>query len=359
MVSTWFACIYRVNRGIFYDGDETNMNKETVDNAIWFVYDGECPLCTNAALALRVQKKYGSLHLINAREEKPHFVLQEIKKRKLDLDEGMIIYDGRQFYHGKTALSFMAKFGENQGLFNLINKALFWSESIAKITYPWMRGLRNLLLNRLHIPKIDNLNLKSEPIFKEIFGDSWSELPSVMQRHYLNRPYSDDINVVNGRLDLMCSGPVKLLAPLLWLTGGIPPINAQNVPVTVHFESHKNSKAFTFNRIFYFENRKPYRFQSRMLQLDGNKVVELMKFGIGWKTSFHWEDGCVKLKHQGYILKLFGHYIPIPLTLLIGEGNAFEKPVDDNTFDMQVDVTHPWWGKVYGYKGRFYLKGED
>jgi len=45
--------------------------------------------------------------------------------------------------------------------------------------------------------------------------------------------------------------------------------------------------------------------------------------------------------------------------LLIGEGNALEKPVDDDTFDMQVDITHPWWGKVYEYKGRFHLKDGD
>jgi len=335
------------------------MTQLNAKKPIWFVYDGECPLCTNAALALRIKKTYGILHLVNARVEKDHFVMQEIFKRKYDLDEGMIIYDGNRFYHGKDALLFMARFGETQGFFNLFNKALFWSSGFANTTYPWMRGLRNLLLSQRHVAQIDNLNLKSEPIFKSIFGESWNDLPPVMQKHYLNRPYTDDINIVEGNLDVMCSGPIKCLAPFFWMTEGVPPINVKNVPVTVHFESNKHSKAFTFNRIFYFSNRRPYRFQSRMLQLDGNKVVELMKFGIGWKTSFHWEDGCVKLKHQGYVLKLLGHYIPIPLTLLIGEGNAVEKPVDDDTFDMQVDITHPWWGKIYEYKGRFHLKEGD
>lgn len=108
-------------------------------STIWFVYDGECPLCTNAALALKIKKAYGTLSLINARVEKDHFVMQEIFKRKYDLDEGMIIYDGKRFYHGKDALSFMAKFGENQGIFNLLNKVLFWSTSFAKIAYPCIR----------------------------------------------------------------------------------------------------------------------------------------------------------------------------------------------------------------------------
>ncbi len=331
------------------------MNPPKAENQIWFVYDGACPLCTNAALAIKIKQKFGILHLVNARQEKEHFVMQEICKRQYDLDEGMIIYDGKQFYHGKDALSFMARFSEHKGLFNLLNKALFWSSTMANLTYPWMRGLRNLLLHRHHVAQIDNLDLKSAPIFKNIFGDDWDQLPSVMQKHYRNRPYTNDVTVVAGTLDVICAGPIKLLAPLLWLSRGIPLINACNVPVTVQFESSKDSKTFTFNRVFYFANKKPYRFQSCMVQTSGNQVVELMKFGIGWKTSFHWEHGCVKLKHRGYVLKLLGHYVPLPLTMLIGEGNAVEKPVDDHTFDMHMQITHPWWGKIYAYKGRFKL----
>jgi len=331
-------------------------NQMNAKNTIWFVYDGECPLCTNAALALRIRRKYGSLQLINAREEKDHFVMQEIYRQKYDLDEGMIIYDGTRLYHGKDALSFMAKFGEHRGLFNLFNKGLFWSSTIASISYPWLRGLRNQLLRWHQVAQIDNLNLKTEPTFKSIFGESWNMLPPVIQKHYSNHPYTDDKMMVKGTLNVMCSGVIRFLAPLFWRTGGIPPINAQNVPVTVIFESDKQSKAFTFNRTFYFADRKPYSFKSRMLQVKDNEVVELMKFGIGWRTSFHWEDGCVKLKHRGYILKLLGHYVPIPLAFIFGAGNAIEKPVNDSTFDMQVEITHPWWGRIYGYNGRFQLE---
>lgn len=331
-------------------------NQLNSGNKIWFVYDGDCPLCTNAALALRIRKKYGSLQLVNAREEKDHFVMQEIYRQKYDLDEGMVIYDGKRLFHGKDALSFMAKFGERRGLFNLFNKGLFWSSSIASVTYPWLRGIRNLLLRWHQVAQIDNLDLKTEPTFKNIFGESWNTLPLVMQRHYSNRPYTKDKTMVKGNLNVISTGLIRLLAPILWKTGSIPPTNAQNVPVTVLFESDEQSKAFTFNRMFYFADRKPYSFRSRMLQVKDNEVVELMKFGIGWKTSFHWEDGCVKLKHRGYVLKLLGHYIPIPLTLIFGAGNAVETPINDSTFDMQVEITHPWWGKVYGYNGRFHLE---
>lgn len=332
------------------------MNNPENKKEVWFVYDGECPLCTNAALAISIKNELGTLNLLNAREASGHPLLHTINKQGYDLDAGMVIYDGNRFYHGKDALSFMARFGRNHGLLNLINKALFWSDSIASLMYPWLRGTRNLLLKNKKITQIDNLNLKSEPIFKNVFGDAWYDLPIVMQKHYANRPYTNDTYTVEGSLDIMCAGPIKLLSPLLWLMKGVPPHNENNVRTTVHFESHQDTKAFTLNRVFHFKTRSPYHFQSSMIQTTNNGVIELMRFGIGWKSSFHWEDTCVKLKHKGYVLKLFGHFIPVPLTALIGEGNAVEKAIDDNTFDMQTDITHPWWGKIYEYKGRFQLK---
>lgn len=200
------------------------------------------------------------------------------------------------------------------------------------------------------------MNHKSEPTFKSVFGEAWDDLPPVMHKHYANHPYTDDITTVEGILDVMCAGPIKLFAPLFWLMGGVPPHNEKNVPVTVHFESNKESKEFRFNRVFHFKQRGAYSFQSRMIQTTGNEIIEIMRFGLGWRMNYCWEDNCVKLKHKGYVLTLFGHFIPVPLTFLLGAGNAEETAVDDNSFDMHVEITHPWWGKIYEYKGRFNIK---
>ncbi len=137
------------------------------------------------------------------------------------------------------------------------------------------------------------------------------------------------------------------------LMGQIPTFNESNVPVTVCFESDLNSKAFHFNRTFHFSNRKPYVFHSRMLQVNQNEVVEIMKFGLAWRMKYSWDGTKVILAHKGYALSCLGHLIPLPLTFLMGKGYAEEYPVDDKTFEMITHITHPWWGKMYQYKGRF------
>lgn len=197
---------------------------------------------------------------------------------------------------------------------------------------------------------------EKEPIFKSIFGDAWNELPPVMHKHYANRPFGDDEIIVEGRLDVMCARPIRFLAPALKLMGQIPAHNEKNVPVKVHFKSAEKSKAFHFQRIFKFRENKPYIFRSRMVQIKNNEVMEIMRFGFAWKLLYLWDGEKVILKHRGYALCLFGLSIPLPLTLLLGEGYAEEIAVDANRFDMITHITHPWWGKIYEYKGRFEVK---
>lgn len=331
------------------------INKNS-SKGIWFVYDGECPLCRQAALALRIKDDYGCLHLLNARKNTEHQLMQKINTEGFDLDEGMVIYDGERFFHGKNALRFMAKYSEHKGFFNVATKILYWSDGLAKLTYPWLRGLRNLLLRKKDIPRIDNLKRQNQPVFKQVFGKDWEDLPAVMHKHYANKPYTQDVTVVEGVLDVSCSGPFKYFSPLFWFLHGIPPANERNVPVTVRFESDQNTQSFTFDRMFQFDHCKPYHFRSYMIPIKENEVIEVMRFGLCWRMNVVWEDGRVKLKHKGYALRIAGHFIPMPLTIFMGAGNAEEIAIDDDNFDMQVEITHPWWGSIYEYKGRFTVK---
>ena len=320
---------------------------------IWFVYDGDCPICTQAAEALRIKQAFGSLTTLNARESGDDPLIDEINRRGLDLDEGMVIYIDGHFYHGKDALRFMAQYGEASNAFMSVFKGLFWSDMLARLLYSWMRACRNWLLRRRNIGRIDNLELGKTPTFKAVFGKSWDDLPIVIKKRYANRPYSTDVTTVAGALDIFCKPPLLWFSPLMNLLGQIPAYNSDKVPVTVRFESDINTKAFHFNRRFNFPNRKPYIFHSRMFPLKDGEIIELMRFGLCWRAQYSWDGEKVILAHRGYAFQLFGHWVPLPLTLLLGAGNATESPVDDNTFDTDVSITHPLWGEMYGYKGRF------
>lgn len=124
---------------------------------VWFVYDGDCPICNVAANGLKIKEAVGSLHLINARKEKSHPIMQEVNKQGLSLDEGMIIKFQNTCYHGADALQIMALLGTNKGWFNRMNVFLFRSKFLSRLFYPGMRATRNLLLKVKGVDKIRNL----------------------------------------------------------------------------------------------------------------------------------------------------------------------------------------------------------
>ncbi len=115
-----------------------------------------------ASHAWQIRKTIGNLHIINARTEGNSPLMQDIKARGFDLDEGMVIKYGDNYYHSADALHIMAILGTDKGWFNRINALLFSSKTLATICYPAMRMVRNLALLIKGVPKIRNLETTHE-----------------------------------------------------------------------------------------------------------------------------------------------------------------------------------------------------
>jgi predicted DCC family thiol-disulfide oxidoreductase YuxK len=124
---------------------------------IWFVYDGECPICTLGADFYKVRKSVGRVQTVDARTEKDHPVMREVNDAKLNLDEGMVVkYQGR-LYQGRDALHLMAQLGATDDMLNAINNTIFKSKALAHWLYPSMKAARNLALKLKGVGRIDNL----------------------------------------------------------------------------------------------------------------------------------------------------------------------------------------------------------
>lgn len=325
---------------------------QSVEGDVWLAYDGECPICSAAANALQIRKAVGALHLVNARDNATHPLMQEINALGFDLDDGMVLKFQGVCYHGEDALHMMALLGSPNGWFNRINALLFRSKTIARLCYPAMRGTRNLNLRLKGISQIRNLQHQhagDEPIFKSVFGKDWDSLPKVMRDHYAVRPYSDDVVVVEGALDIKVSTFMKVMSRL---SGMLISRSGENVPVAVTFRSGKNSADFHFERVFRYPGGTQ-RFRSRMTYVGRNELVEFMGFGIGWKMAYAWDNEKVILSHRGYVWRIFGIYIPIPLGLMIGKAEAEETPLSENEFAMWTHARHPWFGVCFAYAGTF------
>jgi hypothetical protein len=201
--------------------------------------------------------------------------------------------------------------------------------------------------------------MTAEPIFKSVFGDSWQSLPTVMYKHYANRPFCSDKYVCNGKMNVKASWLFRLLAPFSHILGGIPITNQENIPVQVIFQSEPDTNNLHFIRTFMMRNKSPYIFHSIMVPAGENNITEVMKFGLCWRSKFSWDGKKVNLAHCGYSVHLFKKFIPLPLTWLIGHIHAEEEAINQDTFKMFVEIHHWLFGQTYEYNGEFTMEAAD
>ena len=116
------------------------------------VYDAECPFCSRFVLLYRVRQLVGRVRLIDARSGDP--IVEEIRSRHYDLDEGMVVYWQGQYYHGAEAMHLLALLGTDSTAFNRVNRLLFSRPRLARRLYPRLVAGRNMTLRILGRPPI-------------------------------------------------------------------------------------------------------------------------------------------------------------------------------------------------------------
>ena len=195
--------------------------------------------------------------------------------------------------------------------------------------------------------------MSQAPIFQDIFGAPWGQLPAVLQQRYGARADSLDRVVVSGVLNIRQSRFVGLIAPLLKFFGALAPFDGRDVPVTVAFSSGPGVNAVHYDRVFHFKGRPPFPFHSRFEQVSGGEVVEYMRFGLGWRALYGVEGARVTLSHRGYVWRIGKALIPLPLAWVLGKGAAAEEALSEDTFKMWMTITHPIFGENYHYEGEF------
>lgn len=194
-------------------------------------------------------------------------------------------------------------------------------------------------------------------VFQEILADSWDELGGVIKRHYFLRPYSDDYMCVSGEMsDVYHSAIAKLFIPFGMLFGAVVPYRGKNVPIDVHYQCRKDSANIYWDRVFKFSERNHYHFRSYMKHVRDNEVIEFVRFGVGMRLKVTAENGAIVFRDAGYIWRLFGRNIPIPVGLIFGNAYVEERPVDENNFEMKMILEHPIFGVMFRYEGRFELQ---
>ena len=116
------------------------------------LYDGKCPFCSRYVRYLRLGQAAGDIRLVDARTGGPE--VEEARRRRLTLDEGMILILGDAYYHGDEAMHRIVLMSSRTDWFNRLNYLLFKSPRLSKVVYPVLKTIRNVTLRLLGRPKM-------------------------------------------------------------------------------------------------------------------------------------------------------------------------------------------------------------
>ncbi|HWZ62183.1 MAG TPA: DCC1-like thiol-disulfide oxidoreductase family protein [Steroidobacteraceae bacterium] len=130
---------------------------------ILLVYDAQCPVCDAYCRAIDRQGSLPGLRLIDARGDST--VLEEVTRRGLDIDQGMVVKVGGQLYYGADAIHVLTIHGRSSGVMARANQWLFGSARRSRLLYPALRAARNLLLKALRRTHINNLRVPGRDRF--------------------------------------------------------------------------------------------------------------------------------------------------------------------------------------------------
>lgn len=193
-----------------------------------------------------------------------------------------------------------------------------------------------------------------QPVFQAVLGPQWQALGEVIRRHYFLRPYSDDRITVSGVMhEVHHNWLARLMMPFARIAGALVPYRGRDVPIDVHYDCRPDDGNIYWNRVFRFDGRPPFHFRSHMEQTGPGQVIEFVRLGIGLRLRVSAEDGALVFRDAGYVWRLFGLDVPLPVGLLLGRAYVEERPVDAERFSMKMHLRHPLFGEVFRYSGSF------
>ena len=129
-----------------------NRRRKLVQGQTNIIYDGSCPVCSAYIRHTNI-KDSAKVNYIDARQCPD--VVSQFLEQGIDLDEGLVVTLNDEVHHGADAMYVLSALTDRHGFWNRAMAWLFGSQPSSRILYPLFRTGRNLLLNILRRPRLN------------------------------------------------------------------------------------------------------------------------------------------------------------------------------------------------------------
>lgn len=190
-------------------------------------------------------------------------------------------------------------------------------------------------------------------LFKAYLGDEWAKINPHIQRRFSQDPLPGAPICYHGIMThVRCSLLGKLLAHAVQWTGALQPYRGNHVPVEIIVSARSDIDGVFKERIYRFEGRKPFRFNSYMT-LHKGKLLEFVGGGFGMSIHIEVKDGNLHFHDRGYFIGLGPLRIPLPYFLSPGDTYLLHENVGEQQFNIIIRIHHRLFGEMYYQEGVF------
>lgn len=189
--------------------------------------------------------------------------------------------------------------------------------------------------------------MNTAPIPTALQSD-WDKLPRVLQLHYAVP--AGQKTKEHGYLDISYPRFMQPVLSILSRFGALIDRPGDRAPTKV--VKYIEGSNQIWRRVISFED-EDRTFNSWVEHTSGNQVVEYVNSFLGMKMLISTDGEVIRYHSNGYVIKLGGVRVPWPEFLALGRADIIERPVDEQSFDMDFTLRHPIFGQLFRYSGRF------
>lgn len=183
-------------------------------------------------------------------------------------------------------------------------------------------------------------------LMQSALGDDWDMLPPALQAHYLF-----ETTVDQGYLDITYPWLMQPFLNVLRMVGAL--VNRRGSNISTVVEKHMQNDRQLWRRRIIYPDGQCIRFNSFWIAAKGNQLIEFVNPVLGLQMAVHVEEGRLHYTGVRFVAKLGPLMLPIPEWLVLGHTTIVEEAIDEKHFAMDFRLTHPLFGELFRYSGKF------
>lgn len=182
-------------------------------------------------------------------------------------------------------------------------------------------------------------------LMQQALGDDWHKLPPVLQAHHAG------CVVDQGEMDIEYPRWMQPLLLLLRLIGAL--IDRPGKAVATRVEKRLVDGRQTWHRTMIYADGQRKYFNSVWLAAGERQIVEYVNPWLGLQIRPYVVDDRLYSDGVCFVLRVWRWQLRIPENYLLGHTTIVETAIDEHRFAMDFRLTHPWFGQVFRYAGKF------